>query len=266
MVPVLIESLCYTRTMKVKGVGTLLPISVHAKRGFSGFTIVELLIVVVVIAILAAITIISYNGIQQRAKVTAKKAELSQLQRKIQTDILQMTGATISIKTPIVLATSIGATDLTEPLQAAQEVTLYGIFDSLNNTAAAGWTTIIGLTPNASDNAFRLRSGASGSDTGRAYYATSGETNKDLTKNGILNNTNRHVGWLAANASNIYASFDTQNDSSASLVAHSGWNFSSVTLYSNSITAPVAALVFPEYHDAATRAQIVQWLATKYPQ
>lgn len=34
----------------------------------AGFTIVELLIVVVVIAILAAITIISYNGIQQRAK------------------------------------------------------------------------------------------------------------------------------------------------------------------------------------------------------
>lgn len=33
----------------------------------TGFTIVELLIVVVVIAILAAITIVSYNGIQQRA-------------------------------------------------------------------------------------------------------------------------------------------------------------------------------------------------------
>jgi prepilin-type N-terminal cleavage/methylation domain-containing protein len=33
-----------------------------------GFTIVELLIVIVVIAILATITIVSYNGIQQRAK------------------------------------------------------------------------------------------------------------------------------------------------------------------------------------------------------
>ncbi len=33
----------------------------------SGFTIVELLIVIVVIAILAAITIVSYNGIQTRA-------------------------------------------------------------------------------------------------------------------------------------------------------------------------------------------------------
>lgn len=33
-----------------------------------GFTIVELLIVIVVIAILAAITVVAYNGVQQRAK------------------------------------------------------------------------------------------------------------------------------------------------------------------------------------------------------
>lgn len=36
-----------------------------------GFTIVELLIVVVVIAILAAITIVAYNGIQNRAEISA---------------------------------------------------------------------------------------------------------------------------------------------------------------------------------------------------
>ena len=37
-----------------------------------GFTIVELLIVIVVIAILAAISIVSYNGIQARARNTAR--------------------------------------------------------------------------------------------------------------------------------------------------------------------------------------------------
>jgi len=48
-----------------------------------GFTIVELLIVVVVIAILAAITIVSYNGIQNRAKASTVQENASQAARKI---------------------------------------------------------------------------------------------------------------------------------------------------------------------------------------
>lgn len=39
-----------------------------------GFTIVELLIVIVIIAILAAITIVAYNGIQNRANNSAAQA------------------------------------------------------------------------------------------------------------------------------------------------------------------------------------------------
>ncbi|MFZ1243267.1 MAG: prepilin-type N-terminal cleavage/methylation domain-containing protein [Candidatus Saccharimonas sp.] len=40
-----------------------------------GFTIVELLVVIVVIAILAAISIVAYNGVQQRARNSARVSE-----------------------------------------------------------------------------------------------------------------------------------------------------------------------------------------------
>ena len=47
-----------------------------------GFTIVELLIVVVVIAILAAITIVSYNGITNRANASGAQAAAASVQKK----------------------------------------------------------------------------------------------------------------------------------------------------------------------------------------
>lgn len=47
-----------------------------------GFTIVELLIVVVVIAILAAITIVSYNGITNKAKESVKASDIASWKKK----------------------------------------------------------------------------------------------------------------------------------------------------------------------------------------
>jgi len=48
-----------------------------------GFTIVELLIVIVVIGILAAITIVAYNGIQGRAQAAAVSSALEQTSKKL---------------------------------------------------------------------------------------------------------------------------------------------------------------------------------------
>ena len=50
-----------------------------------GFTIVELLIVIVVIGILAAITIVAYNGIQERAETTKIVSQAAALVKGLKT-------------------------------------------------------------------------------------------------------------------------------------------------------------------------------------
>jgi len=50
----------------------------------SGFTIVELLIVTVVIAILAAISVVAYNRIQQRGRDAQRKNDVATLQKALE--------------------------------------------------------------------------------------------------------------------------------------------------------------------------------------
>jgi prepilin-type N-terminal cleavage/methylation domain-containing protein len=50
----------------------------------AGFTIVELLIVIVVIGILAALTVVAYSGVQNRANTTKINADLALFSKAIQ--------------------------------------------------------------------------------------------------------------------------------------------------------------------------------------
>ncbi len=78
------------------------------QKGF-GFTIVELLIVVVVIAILAAITIVAYSGIQNQAKSSRIASEFSQASRLLE---VERTSSSNS-QYPSSLPTSLGTSNFT---------------------------------------------------------------------------------------------------------------------------------------------------------
>lgn len=54
------------------------------RKTTSGFTIVELLIVIVVIAILATISVVAYTGIQQRSRDTKRKDDLAKIVKGFQ--------------------------------------------------------------------------------------------------------------------------------------------------------------------------------------
>lgn len=49
------------------------------KKKAHGFTIIELLVVIIVIAILASISIVTYNGIQQRARDAQREQDIAQI-------------------------------------------------------------------------------------------------------------------------------------------------------------------------------------------
>jgi len=49
-----------------------------------GFTIVELLIVIVVIAILASISVVAYNGIQTRARDSQRSSDISAIKKALE--------------------------------------------------------------------------------------------------------------------------------------------------------------------------------------
>lgn len=65
----------------------------NLKQNQKGFTIVELLIVIVVIAILAAISIVAFTGIQQRGRDSGRASDVSNIVKALTAYVTDEPGA-----------------------------------------------------------------------------------------------------------------------------------------------------------------------------
>jgi prepilin-type N-terminal cleavage/methylation domain-containing protein len=116
-------------------------------NALKGFTIVELLIVIVVIGILAAITIVAYNGIQDRARISSVSSALSQASKKLalyQVDNPDLYPAdktaleAIGIKDSATVTYQYSTTGSTYCITATNGATSYKISNSTSAPSAGG--------------------------------------------------------------------------------------------------------------------------------
>ena len=229
-----------------------------------GFTIVELLIVIVVIAVLAGISIVAYTGIQQRAKVSAHVAEMSQLQKAIQIGALEAGGESITVKPPVFHTTSIGTSELPVPIESVQELSLYVVFNT-SNTPSNSWAAVARLQPHLdASTGFAVRASNPGTYTMHGFYATSAQANRAISYPNVLNTTGRHVGWITAKPGTVTSGFDSITGTTDVLSTHTGWNFTQLALLNSAMISGVYTVVFPEFHNDVTRAGVLGWLDSVY--
>lgn len=134
------------------------------QRRSEGFTLVELLIVIVVIAILAAITIIAYNGVTQKARTSQAQSAANSVQQVAELyntdkghypgkeDDFRATGLTTKLPTSITLEAATSTTD--GSVKASDINSITGVDNDSDNSQNIGYgvTTSDDNAPNASES------------------------------------------------------------------------------------------------------------------
>lgn len=165
------------------------------KTKYAGFTIVELLIVIVVIAILAAIVIVAYNGIQARARDSLRIQDLKNIAKaleayKITTGSYPTPNSTMNAAGTAVAASgwevsrsaSGGATDFLSVLRTSGTVSKVPV-DPTNDGQGTD------LTPTRATNGYeyfyyRYAAGANGCNPSRGDYYVIGATRMETIASG----------------------------------------------------------------------------------
>ncbi len=141
-----------------------------------GFTIVELLIVIVIIGILAAITIVAYNGVQNRAKASQYQSDTVSIDKKLEAynalnSAYPLTAAGTDAAT--VVAQTTAGTNLTTLVNAQTESKLppnLNFFAVLPITTVPTYAqTITAINANSSVNSYFVAWCATGKGI-RVYY------------------------------------------------------------------------------------------------
>ncbi len=116
-----------------------------------GFTIVELLIVIVVIAILASISVVAYNGIQDRSRNSKVAADISQIVKAVQL-------ARTSRDLVLINITGVGCTRCTCPYSVG-DTTPYSQLPKTHNCWVAYNNTLTAISNASGVNLSGLRDG-----------------------------------------------------------------------------------------------------------
>lgn len=159
----------------------------------NGFTIVELLVVVVILGILAAITIVAYSGIQDRARFSTMQSDLKTITKALELYKTDVGGYPITI----------GQSGCTYNWCGWDQATGDNFITGIAPTYASKLPQL--PTANAFDNTYLYQS--NGTHYQLIRYNPAGLTTAEKTNNPLLATTNGYNGiaWgYRTNTDNIW--------------------------------------------------------------